>query len=68
MNEDILAVLDDHEQLSVVEIADAMGAHPVTVDRHCYRLQQDGYLRVYSSGIYQLAADGANQLAQGRSE
>lgn len=68
MNEDILAVLDDYEQLSVVEIADVIGAHPVMIDRHCYRLQQDGYIRVYSSGIYQLADDGEAYLTQHRSE
>jgi predicted ArsR family transcriptional regulator len=68
MHNDILAVLDDHEQLSVVEIADVMGAHPVAVDRHCYQLQQDGYIHVFSSGIYQLADDGEAHLTQHRSE
>lgn len=68
MQKDILSVLDDHEQLSVVEIADMMGAHPVTVDRHCYQLHQDGYIRVFNSGIYQLSEAGEAYLTQHRSE
>lgn len=60
MEEDILTILDDYKQLSVVEIADMMDAHPVAVDRHCYQLHQDGYLRVFNSGLYQLTADGAD--------
>lgn len=64
MNSEILTVLDDHGQLSVVEIADVMGAHPVTVDRHCYHLHQNGYIRVFSGGIYSLSDDGEQYLTQ----
>jgi Mn-dependent DtxR family transcriptional regulator len=62
MDKQILAVLDQHEPLSVVEIADIMGAHPVAVDRHCYQLHQNGYVRVISGGIYSLTEDGEQSL------
>lgn len=68
MHKDILTVLENHEQLAVVEIADMMGAHPVTVDRHCYQLHQDGYIRVFNSGIYQLSDAGEAYLTQDHSE
>lgn len=67
MEREILSVLEDHDQLSVVEIADIMGAHPVTVDRHCYKLHQAGYVHASSGGIYTLTDDGAASLAQQRS-
>ena len=68
MDTDILAVLDEHGQLSVVEIADIMGAHPTTVARHCYRLHQDGHLHVTSGGIYSLTEDGEHDLLQPQNE
>lgn len=68
MDRDILAVLDEHEQLSVVELADVMGAHPVAVDRQCYQLQQNGYVRIGGGGQYSLTDDGEQYLTQPRSE
>lgn len=68
MDTEILAVLDEHEQLSVVEIADVMGAHPVVVDRRCYQLQQTGYVRIFSGGFYSLSDDGEDYLSQRQSE
>lgn len=62
MDKQILAVLDQHEQLSVVEIADIMGAHPIAIDRHCYQLHQNGYVRVFGGGIYSLTEDGEQSL------
>lgn len=67
MEREILTVLDDQEKLSVVEIADVMGAHPVAVDRHCYQLHQDGYVHVSGSGIYALTDYGKQYLIQQRS-
>lgn len=67
VRKDILTVLDDHEQLSVLAIAEIMGVHPVTIDRHCYQLYQDGYIRVFNGGIYRLTDEGADYLIQYRS-
>lgn len=64
MEREILAVLDNHEQLSTVEIADILGAHPVTIERHCYQLHQSGYLQVVGGGSYSLSTAGADFLVQ----
>lgn len=60
---EILRVLDEHGQLSVIELADVMGAHPVAVDRHCYRLHDAGDIRLFSGGLYTLTAHGEQSLA-----
>lgn len=64
MNRKILSVLDEHEPLSVEEIADVIDAHPIKVDRHCYRLFQRGYVRVFSGGVYSLTEEGEYYLVQ----
>lgn len=66
MERKILAVLDEHEQLSAMEIADIMGAHPITVERHCYQLHQNGYLQIVGGSSYTLSTAGADLLVQHR--
>lgn len=68
MNTEILSVLDKHERLTVLEIADIIGAHPISVDRYCYQLYQRGYIRVYNAGIYSITEDGEHYLIQPPSE
>lgn len=48
--ETILELLAEHDQLPVTTIAEELGRHPVTVDRQCYDLQNDGYIRIAASG------------------
>lgn len=64
MNQEILSVLDEHEPLSVEEIADVIDAHPIQVDRHCYQLFQRGYIRIFSGGVYSLTEEGEYHLIQ----
>lgn len=64
MNREILSVLDDHEPLSVEEIADVTDAHPIQVDRRCYQLFQRGYIRIFSGGVYSLTEEGEYYLVQ----
>ncbi len=62
----VLEVLARGEQRSVAGIADALGQHPVTVDRRCYDLQTDGYIAIASSGgTYRLTEKGRERLADG---
>lgn len=55
---EILSVLDEHDQLSVIELADVMGSHPVAIDRRCYQLHDADYIRLASSRLYTLTERG----------
>jgi len=60
---DVLKLLAADERRSISGIADALGEHPVTVDRQCYDLQTDGYIAVASSGgTYRLTEKGHRRL------
>jgi predicted ArsR family transcriptional regulator len=60
----ILELLAAHDQLPLGTIADELDRHPVTVDRQCYDLQTDGYVRIAGSGsAYVLTDAGRNRVA-----
>ncbi len=60
----ILELLAEHDQLPVTTIAEELDRHPVTVDRQCYDLQNDGYIRIAGGGgAYALTEDGRARLA-----
>jgi len=60
----ILELLAAHDQLPVTTIAEELDRHPVTVDRQCYDLQTDGYIRIAASGgAYALTDAGRARLA-----
>lgn len=48
----ILGILCDRGELHVLEVADEIGEHPVTVERACRRLHRDGTLRSVSVGVF----------------
>jgi len=63
LERDVLEVLAAGDRQSVSGIADALGRHPVTVDRQCYNLQTDGYIAIASSGgAYRLTEKGRERL------
>jgi Mn-dependent DtxR family transcriptional regulator len=60
----ILRLLDEQGQLPVTAIAESLDRHPVTVDRQCYDLQRDGYIRMATSGgAYALTEKGRTRLS-----
>lgn len=63
LEREILETLASGDRRSVAGLAEALGRHPVTVDRQCYDLQADGYIAVASSGgTYRLTAKGRERL------
>lgn len=65
----ILELLAEHDQLPVKSIADELDRHLVTVDRQCYDLQTDGYIRIAGSGAaYTLTEAGRERLASDAEE
>ena len=67
--EDVLGLLAERGQLPVTSIAEELDRHPVTVDRQCHDLQQDGYIRIAASGgAYALTGAGRDRLAGSTSD
>ena len=59
----ILELLAARDQLPLGTIADERNRHPVAVDRQCYDLQTDGYVRIAGSGsAYVLTAAGRDRV------
>lgn len=62
--EAILRLLGENGQTPVSELATQLEMHPVTVDRQCYELQQDGYiLMAAGGGVYKLTERGRERLS-----
>ena len=53
----IRSVVADRGPVTAAEIATALDAHPVTVQRHCRQLQQAGRIETESGGGYVSSGD-----------
>jgi DNA-binding IclR family transcriptional regulator len=58
----VLETLHRQPRMHVVELSDAIGADPTTVDRVCFQLQRDGYVRARGGGDYSITARGERRL------
>jgi DNA-binding Lrp family transcriptional regulator len=54
----VLAALAADGPLDIVELAERIDDHPLTVDRVCTRLRRDGAIRTIGGGRYCLTARG----------
>jgi predicted ArsR family transcriptional regulator len=54
----IRSVVDERGPVTAAEIAAALDAHPVTVQRHCRQLQRAGRIETESGGGYVSSGDG----------
>lgn len=54
----ILKTLNDHGTLRVVEIANEIDVHPITVDRACARLHDKEQIDPCGRGHYQITDHG----------
>ncbi|ADB61504.1 transcriptional regulator, DeoR family [Haloterrigena turkmenica DSM 5511] len=50
----ILEALAETSQATTTELATALEAHPITVERHCRALQRAGHVRRCPGGAYAL--------------
>jgi Mn-dependent DtxR family transcriptional regulator len=55
-------VLDERADASVIPLAKALDAHPITTDQRCYELQREGYVRQTSTGVYAITEFGEAHL------
>jgi len=58
----VLRTLHRHPRMHVVALAEAVGADPTTVDRVCFQLQRDGYVRARGGGEYAITARGERRV------
>lgn len=59
---EILVLLENHRRLDTLAIAQALGAHPLTVLRTCENLRTDGHVRVVQGSTYELTPTGRQHL------
>ena len=50
----ILEALEATSPATITDLATALESHPVTVERRCRSLQQDGHIRQCAGGVYTL--------------
>jgi DNA-binding MarR family transcriptional regulator len=58
----ILSILDEIGPCHVVKLAAILNEHPISIDRSCTRLQQDGQLRRQHGSIYEITDAGRSVL------
>lgn len=46
---------------AVPTLAETLDGHPITIDRRCYELQRDGYIRQTSKGVYVITDAGEDR-------
>jgi DNA-binding IclR family transcriptional regulator len=64
----ILELLAEHDQLPLKVIADELDSHPVTVDRQCYELLTDGYIRIAGSGNAYVLTETGRDCVSGETD
>lgn len=62
MERDILNALADDGPLHVLELAERVTGHPITVDQTCAQLHNDGHIYPVGGGRYRLTETGRDQL------
>ncbi|WP_144240146.1 helix-turn-helix domain-containing protein [Haladaptatus cibarius] len=65
---DILSVLCLGDPLSIIELADRLDEHPITVDEACSQLHKSGYIITIGGGRYSLTDNGYELLANDRNQ
>jgi Mn-dependent DtxR family transcriptional regulator len=65
---EILETLAEQAPLYVIEIAQEVDSHPITVDRACARLHDGGYIHSVSRGYYRLTDTGRQQFTHSEVE
>ena len=64
--DELLEALEGDSPATIVELAIALDAHPVTIERRCRALQRDGDIRQCTGGVYTLVdSDGDRDAATG---
>ena len=58
----VLEMLADRSPHHVIEIANAVNGHPITVDQTCTRLHNEGCIFPFGRGLYEITEEGLQRL------
>jgi predicted transcriptional regulator len=58
----VLETLADQSACHVMEVANAIDGHPITVDQTCAQLHDDGCIRPLGRGLYEITERGEQRL------
>ncbi len=61
----ILRALSEQTALHVMDLAEQIEEHPLTVDQACAQLHEEGYITTSSHGIYDVTTYGERRLDDG---
>ncbi|WP_312909181.1 transcriptional regulator [Natronosalvus caseinilyticus] len=61
----ILRALEEGPSMHVIDLADRLEAHPVTVDLACSHLYEEGCLAPSTQGVYAVTERGRRRLEVG---
>lgn len=59
---DVIQALADGSPLHVMDIADAVDGHPITIDQTCARLYDEGFIFPLGRGRYEITDKGVHRL------
>jgi predicted transcriptional regulator len=59
---DVLETLADQSACHVMEVANAIDGHPITVDQTCAQPHNDGCIRQLYRGLYEITERGEQRL------
>lgn len=59
---EVLDLLSDQSPRHVMDIADSVQIHPITIDRTCSRLHDEGCINPLGQGLYEITEEGKDRL------
>ena len=59
---DVLETLANRSPCHVMDIANTLESHPITIDRTCARLHEKEYISSLGRGLYEITEEGKHQL------
>lgn len=59
---DVLETLANRSPCHVMDIANSVGSHPITIDQTCARLHEEGCIYPLGRGLYEITEEGEHRL------
>lgn len=62
VEQEVLESFSDRSPQGVIDIAETVDRHPITVDQTCARLHDQGYIYHLGQGLYRITDRGTQQV------
>lgn len=59
---EVLKIFVERSPLHVMDIANTVEYHPITVDQTCTRLHNEGYIYPLGRGLYKVTEEGVQRI------